>query len=491
MIVFRTLGIALLALLVWSGIAVAQEPFTAGTWTATTNAPPSAVGHMLLLTDGSVLVNSMFFFSHVDTWYRLVPNPAGSYVKGHWVNAGALPGGYNPLYFASQVLPNGEVAIFGGEYNNGLQVWTTLGALYNPYVNSWHSLAAPSAWTTVGDAQSIILPNGKMMLANCCTTDEAIMTLSGGVPSWTPTGSGKFDDNDEEGWTLLPGGKIITVDAYVGNVCCALGYQIYNPKTGVWTTPHNNTVVNLVDPGSLELGPMPLLPNKTVFAAGATTSNAIYKVSTGTWSSPAAAQFGSGLDIADGPAAVLPDGNVLFDTSPGVFNNGSVFFEWDGAAMHNVPGPPNAPIDSSFVGNMVVLPTGQIMFTDFSGSVEVYTPVGAACAGCAPTITSVASTLTHGTLNNLITGTQFNGLDQGAYYGDDNQSFTNFPLVRITDSAGHVVYCRTHGWIGGVATGAIPVSTRFDIPAGIALGAARLVVVTNGIPSTAVSVTIN
>ena len=487
--VFRTLGIVALALLVCAGIAIAQEPFTAGTWTATKKAPPAGVAHAMLLTDGSVIaLNSAC--NTTGNWYRLVPDKTGSYINGTWVSGGTLPAGYNPLYYASSVLPNGNLVVMGGEYLACSAVWTTLGAMYNPHSNTWTSLAAPSGWGSVGDAQSIILPNGRMMLANCCTTQEAILSFSGSTPVWTATGTGKFDWNDEEGWTMLPGGRVLTVDAYVNQPsCCNLGYQIYSPGTGAWTTPSNNTVVNLVDPGSLELGPMPLLPNKTVFAAGATTNNAIYKISTGTWS--AAPQFGSGLDIADGPAAVLPNGNALFDTSPGVFNTGSKFFEWDGTAMHATSAPPNAPVDSSYVGGFVVLPTGQILFTDFSSSVEIYTPSGSPCAGCAPTITSVAATLTHGHANNVIQGTQFNGLDQGSYYGDDNQSASNFPLVRITDSAAHVVYCRTHGWAGGVATGTKIVSAQFDVPATIALGAARLVVVTNGIPSAPVSVTIN
>ena len=67
--VFRSLGIALLALACCS-IAFAQEPFTGGTWTATKTAPPSAVAHPLLLSDGSVLINSFFFENHTDAWYR-------------------------------------------------------------------------------------------------------------------------------------------------------------------------------------------------------------------------------------------------------------------------------------------------------------------------------------------------------------------------------------------------------------------------------------
>ncbi|MBZ5681215.1 MAG: hypothetical protein LAO24_14035 [Acidobacteriia bacterium] len=486
--VFRTLGIAIVVVLAWTSLASSQEPFTAGTWTKVTAAPPSPVAHMLLLTDGSVLVNSFFFTTHVDKWYRLVPDSTGSYVNGKWVGASTLPSGYNPLYFASAVLPSGNVFVMGGEYNNGGSIWTTLGAMYHPKANSWTSVAAPTGWTTVGDAQSVVLPSGKLMLANCCTTDEAILTSTSPV-TWTATGTGKHDWNDEEGWTLLPNGKVLTVDAYVNLACCPKGSEIYDPTTGAWASS-GSTVVNLVDSGSRELGPAVLRPDGTVFYAGATTNNAIYNSATGVWSS--APKFGGSLDIADGPGALLPDGNVLLDTSPGVFGTGSKFFEWDGTAFNAVPGPPNASLDSSYVGNMVVLPTGQIMFTDFSSDVEIYTPVGSPCAGCAPTITSVATTLTHGTTNNLIKGRQLNGLSQGAAYGDDNQSATNFPLVRITDASGALVYCRTHGFSSmGVATGTRVVSAQFDIPTTIAIGPASLVVVTNGIPSAPVSVTIN
>ena len=487
--VFRTLGIALFAL-AWCSIAIAQEPFTAGTWTKTKNAPASEVAHAILLNDGSVLVNSMFFQNHADPWYRLIPDSTGSYINGTWVNAGTAPSGYNPLYFASQLLPDGRVVIFGGEYNNGSAVWTTKGAVYNPVNNTWTSLTAPAGWTSVGDAQSILLPIGKMMLANCCTTDSAILTLNGTTASWAATGTGKFDWFDEEGWTMLPDGRILTVDAYVNTSCCNKQYEIYDPTTGVWTQQPGTTVVNLIDSGSRETGPAPLLPNGTIFATGATTSNAIYTVATNTWA--AGPSFGGTLDIADGPAAVLPNGNALFDTSPGIFNTGSKFFEWDGTTLNATSAPPNAGIDSSYVGNMVVLPTGQVLLTDFSSDVEIYTPASVTpCAGCAPVIKNVATTLTHGSKGNRIAGTQFNGLTQGAYYGDDNQADSNHPTVRITDSTGRVVYCKTRNWLGGVAQGTKVTTALFDIPANIHTGTASLVVVTNGIASAARTVTIN
>jgi len=75
-------------------------------------------------------------------------------------------------------------------------------------------------------------------------------------------------------------------------------------------------------------------------------------------------------------------------------------------------------------------------------------------------------------------------------YGDDAQMATNYPLVRVTNSAtGHVFYFRTHDHSSmGVATGTTPVSTRFDVPMFVESGPSALEVVANGIPSSPVSV---
>jgi hypothetical protein len=69
---------------------------------------------------------------------------------------------------------------------------------------------------------------------------------------------------------------------------------------------------------------------------------------------------------------------------------------------------------------------------------------------------------------------------------------SDYGLVRITNKATkHVFYARTHDpSTRGLATGTMPVSTHFDVPAGIETGASSLVVVANGIPSAPVSVTV-
>src|SRR5713101_318571 len=84
-----------------------------------------------------------------------------------------------------------------------------------------------------------------------------------------------------------------------------------------------------------------------------------------------------------------------------------------------------------------------------------------------------------------VSGTPFNGLSQGAAYGDDFLDATNYPLVRIVNQAtGHVFYCRTHNPSNmAVATGTKKVSTNFDVPANAETGLSQLFVVANGIPS--------
>src|SRR4029077_8229008 len=150
------------------------------------------------------------------------------------------------------------------------------------------------------------------------------------------------------------------------------------PATQTWTSA-GSTIVQLEDPGSQELGSAVLRPDGTVFATGATGHNAIYNTITKTWA--AGPDFpnivGEGqYDIADGPAALLPDGNVLCVASPGVFNTPSRVFEWDGTSLTEVLRPPGAGSDSSFNARLLLLPNGQVLFDDGSIDVEIYTPAG-------------------------------------------------------------------------------------------------------------------
>jgi hypothetical protein len=82
-------------------------------------------------------------------------------------------------------------------------------------------------------------------------------------------------------------------------------------------------------------------------------------------------------------------------------------------------------------------------------------------------------------------------VSQGAYYGNDYQSATNYPLVRIVNAAtGHVFYARTFLPSGMSVTPGAAGSTNFTVPVGIEPGAATLFAVANGIASAPVSVSV-
>jgi hypothetical protein len=480
-------GAIIMGFVVMSGIAHAQ------TWTALNNSAPFNASTALLLTDGTVMVAGLATTDGFGSgqWWKLTPDNEGSYLNGTWSQLASLPGGYAPLYFASAVLPDGRVIVEGGEYNGSAQTETNLGAIYQPTSNTWTPVSPPAGWPNIGDGQSVVLPNGTFMLGNCnypagslCNssllTQQALLNPS--TLTWTVIAApGKADPKSEEGWTLLPSGNVLTVDLENGTAS-----EVYNSTTQSWSSAGStgNTLINSSCDGGFETGPAVLRPDGTVFALGGLGYTGIYNSGTGAWSAGPPLPFGLGVD--DGPAALLPDGNVLLMASPysPCYAPGSSFYEFDGSTLTPVAGPPNASVDTSYYGRMLVLPTGQILFTDGSSNVQIYTPAGTYQESWQPTITSVASNLKAG-VTYTITGTQFNGLSQGAMYGDDAQMATNFPLVRITNErTGHVLYARTHDHSTmAVATGSTSVSTQFDVPANIESGTSTLEVVANGIPS--------
>lgn len=472
----------------------ADEAVTAAaTWQPLAHQPTFSIGAglALLLTDGTVMVQDV----GTRDWWKLTPDNRGSYVNGTWSQLASLPEGYSPLYFASAVLPDGRVIIEGGEYNEFNPVWGTQGAIYDPKLDQWTPIAPPAGWQTIGDAQSVVLANGQFMLADCCSYASAV--LNPATLTWTEVGTGKADIHNEEGWTLLPNGTVLTVDA--NNTADLTHSEIYTPSTGKWTSA-GSTIVQLADldasgNGSHELGPQVLMPNGDVFVAGATGHTAIYHSRTGRWQ--AGPEFpldadGNQLDVADGPATLLPNGHVLVSTSPTVFNAGVHFFDFDGTHLTETAAPPASPFNSSFNLNMLLLPTGQVLLTDFSNDVQIFTPVGAPSCGSRPEIEDSHSldSLQRGQTYR-ISGEQLNGLSQAVAYGDDAQAATNYPLVRITNRAsGHVFYARTHDHSTMSVAPGKHGSTWFDVPAGAETGKSDLVVVANGIASEPISVRI-
>ena len=476
-IISKPLVCTVLVLLVVSGAVLAQ------TITPLKHQPPNGAQLSFQLTDGTVLVQSF----NDPLWYKLTPDNTGSYVNGTWTQMASLPSGYSPDAFSSAVLADGRVLIIGGEYNFGSFTLTNLGAIYDPVANTWTSLTPPKGWTYIGDSPSIVLPDGRFVVGNKLTKQMRVLDPKTLIWS-TLSSKGKKDFDAEEGWTLLADGTFLTAD-----VKSAPNSEIYSTLHKAWKTA-GSTIVDLHSPspfgcipygpgGKLcyfppgEIGPQILRPDGTVLVTGSYTSvgsgaghNAVYDSLTGKWS--VAPDFPNGDNAGDSFAALLPNGDVLVEGVSGTS------YTWDGTNLTAGPAVP---------GCLMMLPTGQVLV----GGTEVYNPTGTYQTSWRPAITTFPSSVTRGSTYS-ISGTQFNGLSQAAHFGDELETATNYPLVRITNnSTKHVFYARTHDHSTmGVATGSATVSTNFDVPASMETGASALEVVANGIPSVAVSVTV-
>jgi hypothetical protein len=498
---------------------VAPKKSKSGTWTDVGSVPFTNEGGWgpLQLTDGSVIIKHAFTGT-AGTWYKLAPDKKGNYTDGTWTQIATMPAGYSPDGYASQVLTNGNVLIEGGEYNAGQGDWSNKGAIYDPVANAWTSVTPPSGWASIGDSESVILPDGTYMLADCCffgTGEQVTATVSGTTVKWaTPTKTWTCNKNnsgypcmDEEGFTSLPGGDIFLVDVW-DYTSTSDEYWIYDTTAGTWSQP-GSTPDRMSDTSYFELGPAPLTPlgskqgtiiQMTANTATQSAPNDVYNVATGKWTTgPTLKVGGTTYIMADAPAAVLPDGNVLVEAGPGYSVTPSAFFELKTSktgvvTATQVNDTKTSENSSDFTGNLLPLPTGQVIWdnSQYSTEVAVYTPKGKPKAAWLPVVSSVSDTLTVGSTANAISGTNFNGFSLGGYYGDDSQQATNYPLVRITNTkTGDVCFGRSYSFstMGVYTTGST--NAEFDIPSTCETGASTLQVVVNGIASAGVSVTLN
>lgn len=523
----------------------------AGTWQPLANQPhfvsydltdpnkpipaPGGAFNPRLLTDGSVLVQNIGHYATPEMW-KLTPDIYGSYLNGTWSQVASLP--YTPTYTASAVLADGRVIVIGGEYTdwNLKFTLTDQGAIYDPVANYWTPITGPDFFVNfyptyfdnqsahpIGDAASVVLEDGTFMVHDKLSKQAAIWNPKESLlPSWTEVGSStKQYMNSEEGWTLLPNGKVLTINTYkeykinqqVGENTFPYPFdltqtEIYCPKRREWSYG-GSTVMPLSDtattvdatagvPDEFEMGAGVLRPDGTVFCLGSNGNNAIYDSKTQKWQMgprlPSLLAPEYQLGIQDGPAVLLTNGNVLFAASPvlPIYSPPVHFFEFDGSHLIEQPTIPNATNDPAYACNLLILPTGQVLLTDSTNDVEIYIPDDPSYdRHWAPKIKSAPETVQGGKTYE-IEGRRFNGMSQACYYGDENQCATNYPLVRITNNeTGHVFYCRTHDHsYMGVASEKM-VSTRFDVPANIESGRSKLEVVANGIPSKPITIQVS
>jgi hypothetical protein len=499
-------------------------PAPAPTVQALTNQPPVPLYQAMLMTDGSVLAqadpNPAAGISAAD-FYMLTPDANGDYSKGTWRKVSSPPAGYSPWANNEAILPDGRVLFIGGEYNHDEyqipfkpSALTNMSAIYDPVADTWTMIPAPAGLDYIGDVPTTSLPDGRVIIGD--KLFKRMWVFDPATSQWSALNFTNYPSSDfaEMGFTLLPNGAVLTAD-----VRNSPNTYHFVPSSGSWVsdglTPASlaELTVNPIPYGPApqqtvggvtygpgpsgtynapgEIGPSILRPDGTVFWTGAAPSGqtghtAIYQPGAsatvaGSWT--AGPDFPAGDNAGDNIAALLVNGNVL------VAADSDALYEFDGTKLTRTVAAPATAIGVF----LLPLPNGQVllMTPGQASLVKLYKPVGGALASWAPSITTAPANITRGGSYQL-SGTQLNGLSQACSYGDEFGCATNYPLVRITNTAtGHVTYARTHGFTLGVATGAAIVTTMFDVPATTETGASTLVVVANGIASQPSSVVVS
>jgi hypothetical protein len=176
----------------------------------------------------------------------------------------------------------------------------------------------------------------------------------------------------------------------------------------------------------------------------------------------------------------------------GIFSSPTQLFDFDPNArtMTPIAGPAGSLLASegSFVTRMLVLPTGQLLLSDSSNQLYVYTPGGSPPAWLRPAIFDV-DYVGDGVFK--LTGTRLNGQSAGASYGDDDQMDEDYPIVRLENPAtGNVYYCRTTNWNSVRVDGHRPETVDFTLNSAVTPGRYELTVVGAGIASQPVRIRI-
>jgi hypothetical protein len=281
-----------------------------------------------------------------NTWTAVAPFPAQAgcpslkYISGNEVTGSPIITGIYP-------------------YTTGLTIGETVTGTGIPGATTIVSIDSPTqitlskAATSSGTARTINLANAYTLSA--CLGDEPSSLLPGGIilvgdlvnrntwlynvgtNSWSMSGAKVYNDqSDEEGWAKLPNGTVINYDLFQSKSTGGSYAEIYNPTTGTWSgiSPSDGTATGFIPQLSSnaigsELGPLLRLQDGRVIVIGATQHTAIYNPTTNNWAAgpdimgtlsnsanPGGTLSPFGAD--DAPAAIVPNGHVIFGADAGI-----------------------------------------------------------------------------------------------------------------------------------------------------------------------------
>ena len=178
----------------------------------------------------------------------------------------------------------------------------------------------------------------------------------------------------------------------------------------------------------------------------------------------------------------------------GTFSAPTQLFDFNPAGAGTIsalatPYPGDLTTTGAYLTRMVVLPTGQVLFGNIAtSSVYMYTPDGTASPALRPVINSIKY---NGSGLFTLTGKQLDGQSAGADYGDDVQMDSDYPILRLVNSAGKVYYCRTTNWVAGdVGSSTVTQTVNFTLNPTLPAGNYSAIVSGAGISSFPIAVSI-
>jgi len=250
-----------------------------------------------------------------------------------------------------------------------------------------------------GDDPSMLISGHRILAGNIFNNSTYIYSID--TDSWTQAATKVYSDrSDEEGWTALSGGSILTYDLF-NSVANNQGYaETYNPTQNAWTaiSPADGTATGtlplLTSPAlGFELGPSMRLQDGRALVIGANQHTALYNQATNTWAAgpdihgvlrnPFGRVEHANFGADDAPAALMPNGHVLMAADAGanpITQNG------DAAAgsavisnIHSTAGLQVTWAVSQADGNSNVIPPGTVI-TSIDSRHQVHISANAAAA---------------------------------------------------------------------------------------------------------------
>lgn len=288
---------------------------------------------------------------------------------------------------------------------------------------------------------------------------------------------------------------------------------IYNPVTNTWAAGPNvlGTLNGIKSPFGSDDAPGAILPDGHVmFAAdsgpsGFTSSGNITTGSAVIKGIPSTAILQAGWAVS---GKGIPGGAMIMSVdSPsqvtmtvaatatksgdaiswgGTFSNPTELFDFDPRTdtivqVTSALPDPNLPFEGAYPTRMLILPTGQLLFSDSSAQLWVYTSSAQPNPFLRPFITNVSYL---GGGNFQLAGFQLDGQSAGAAYGDDDQMDSNYPIIHMVSISGNVFYARSFNWSKiGVGSGTGPETVDFTLNPAVTPGDYLVIVSGAGISS--------